>query len=130
MKMNKQLLVVAIGLIVCVVVLLPSTSIQGSGTYEIKPKITIPAQKTDTARVIDAYERLMDKFITANERNLNNINIDVKEVLRKLESIDRNLITLSSRIATIEKALGIERAKPATTEQKPKAKESPGLSER
>ncbi len=111
-KQNKNLLAVAAVLIVCLIVVYFSTSIQGrERSYELKPKITLPAYKTDTARVIDAYERMMDRFINLAERNLTDIDREVRGIAGTLDSIDCKLSELSARTARIEKALGIEQPK-------------------
>jgi len=85
-----------------------STSIQGGEkTYEVRPQITLPEYRTDTARAIDAYERLMDRYMGLTERNLTGIGTGLKGVVKKLDSIDAKLAELSTRMARIEKALAI-----------------------
>ena len=110
-KQNKNLLVIGVVLIVCLIVIGFSSSIQGGEKiYEIKPEITLPEYRTDTARAIDAYERVMDRFMTLTEKNLTSINTDVKDIAKKLVLIDCKLTDLSTGMARIEKALGIEQA--------------------
>lgn len=122
MRTNKYLLVVAAGLTAWLIVVWLSTSIQGVGkTYELRPEITLPEYKTDTARVIDAYERMMARFMSLAERNLAGINTDVRDIARKLDSIDRKLTVLSTRMTRIEKALGIEQPQ-KPVKKPPKAK--------
>ena len=77
-------------------------------TYEIRPEIRLPEHRTDAARAIDAYERLMDRYMTLSERNFSGITGDLKEISKKLDSIDGKLAGLSAKIERIEKALGIE----------------------
>jgi predicted Ser/Thr protein kinase len=72
--------------------------------YEIDPWITTPEYKTDTARAIDAYERLMERYMDLSESYL----IDSQSVAQKLESIDAKMDDLSARLARIEKAMGID----------------------
>jgi len=106
---SRNLLAVAAGLVCCVVVVWLSTSIQGGEkTYEVRPQITLPEYRSDTARAIDAYERLMDRYMGLTERNLTGIGTGLKGVVKKLDSIDAKLTELSTRMARIEKALGIE----------------------
>lgn len=109
MNKIKLLSVVTIFIICCLLAVWLSTSIQGSTkTYEVRPNITIPESRTDAARAIDAYERLMERYMDLTERNLFNVGRDTKEAVKKLDSIDLKLTQLSTRIAAIEKALGIE----------------------
>jgi len=136
MRTKKSLLAVAAGLVCCGVLVWFSTSIQGSEkTYEIQPRITLPEYRTDAARAIDAYERLMERYMDLMEKNLLRIDTGVRDFTSKLDSIDSKLTELSRRMARIEKRLGIEQRKPAakkppqskTVHKKPgKAPSQPG----
>lgn len=112
MRINRNLLAIAAGLAVCVVVVWLSASIHGGeNTYELRPEITIPEYRTDAARAIDAYERLMQRYMDITEKSLTGFGADIKSVVRKLDSIDSKLRELSTRIARIEKAVGVEQPK-------------------
>jgi len=120
MRVNKNLLAVAAAVVCCTIVIWFSTSIQGvPKTYEIEPQITIPEYRTDAARAIDAYERLMERFMNLTERNLFRAAADTRDVVKKLDSIDHKLTGLCARIARIEEALGIEQPKPPTKDKPP-----------
>ena len=126
---NKVLTAIAV-LIVCLIAVCFSTSIQGrEKSYEIKPKITLPEYRTDTARAIDAYERMMGRFMHLTEKNLTDIDTEVRGIAMKLDSIDCKLTELSVRTARIEKALGIEqpeRPVKKTIEGKTQGRTDPG----
>lgn len=110
-KRNKNLLVIGIVLIVCFVVVGLSRSIQGRDRdYEIKPEIRLPEYRTDTGRAIDAYERVMDRFMNLTEENLTSVDTEVKDISKKLVLIDFKLTDISMRMSRIEKALGIEQS--------------------
>ncbi|MGB8225482.1 MAG: hypothetical protein WCE45_01250 [Sedimentisphaerales bacterium] len=109
MSKNKNLLVAGIVLIVCLIVIVFSDSIHGSEKkYEIEPEITLPEYRSDAARAIDAYEHVMNRFMSLTERNFSGINTDVKDISQKLVLIDYKLTELSTRMARIENALGIK----------------------
>lgn len=109
MDKNKKLLAVVSVLIICSISVYFSRSTKGGEkSYKVRPEITLPEYRTDTARAIDAYERLMDRFMGLTERNLTGINTDVKDIAKKLVLIDSKLTDLSTRMARIEGALGIE----------------------
>ena len=132
MKRNKNLLVVTVTLTVCLIAVWFSTSIQGvEKSYEVRPGITLPEYKTDSARAIDAYERVMNRFMSLTESNLTGINTDVKDIDKKLDSIDNKLTKLSARMARIEKALGIERPEKSAPKlskaQTPESADKPSL---
>jgi hypothetical protein len=109
MRTKKSLSVVVAGLLCCVLITWFATSIRGvEKTYEVQPQITLPGYRTDAARAIDAYERLMERHMDLTERNLTRIGMDIQGIAKKLDSIDGKLTKLSSRMAIIEKVLGIE----------------------
>ncbi len=113
MTTNKNLLAVGAVVVCCITVVWFSTSIQGDPkTYELQPHISIPEYRTDAVRAIDAYERLMERYMNLTERNSIRISADLKEVIKKLYSIDNKLTELSARIARIEKTFGIEQTEP------------------
>jgi len=120
---NKNLLAVGAAVVCCITVVWFSTSIQGDPkTYELRPQLTVPEYRTDAVRAIDAYERLMERYMDLTERNSIRISADLKEVIKKLYSIDDKLTELSARIARIEKTFGIEQTKPPAKEKlQPKA---------
>ena len=116
---NKNLLAAVAVVLCCITVILCATTTQGSPkTYEVRPRISLPEYKTDTVHVIDAYEQLMERYMSMTERDSIKIDSDLKEVIKRLDSINDKLTKLSMRIAKIEKTFGIE-------ESKPKAKKKP-----
>jgi hypothetical protein len=123
MSTKKNLTILSIAVICCTAIAWFSVSIQGEQkTYEIQPQITVPEYKTDAARAIDAYERLMERYMNQTERNSRLFNVAVKDINKKLNSIDHKLTELSVRIGRIEKTLGIKQPQPAANEQtQPKA---------
>lgn len=111
MNTNRNTLAVLIVIIACSILVWLSTSIQGSQkTYEIHPNVTMPEYKTDLTRVMDAYERLMERYLDLTERNLSAFGTDLNYVVTKLDSIDGQLIEMSARIARIETALDIKQS--------------------
>lgn len=109
MRTNRNLLAVAAALVCCIILVWCSTSIKGGQkTYELQPQITIPEYKTDVVRIIDAYERLMERYMDLTERNLTGIGVDLNAVTEKLDSMDAKLAELSARTARIEKALALK----------------------
>jgi hypothetical protein len=132
MRTNKNLSAVAVGLVCCILITWFSTSIRGvEKTYEVRPQISLPEYRTDAARAIDAYERLMERHMDLTERNLTKIDTDIQHLAKKLDSIDGKLTELCSRMATIEKTLGIKqtgrlfRKKPQPAQMQKKATDAP-----
>ena len=112
MKANRNTLIILIVIIVCSVLVWLSASIEGSQkTYEIHPNIAMPEYKTDLARITDAYERLMERYMDLTEKNQSMVGADLKYVITTLNSIDAQLAEFSARIARIETALGIDQSK-------------------
>ena len=119
---NKNLLAAAAVILCCITVIWFSTITKGSPTtYEVRPRISLPEYKTDTVHAIDAYEKLMERYMNLTERNSIRIDSDLKEVIKRLDSINYKLTELSFRIAKIEKTIVIEKSKPQA-KKKPRPK--------
>jgi len=127
MRARKSLLVIAAVFVCCTAVWFSVSLYGGQKTYEVQPWITIPEYRTDAARAIDAYERLMERQMDITEGNLAKIGADLKGIAERLDSIDSKLTELSTRIARIEKKLGIEQPTPdpAKTEIKKSQPKTP-----
>jgi len=112
MEKNRNTLAILVVIIACSVLVWLSASIQGGQkTYEIHPNIAMPEYKTDLARIMDAYERLMERYMDQTQQNQSIVGTDLKYVVTTLDSIDGRLAEFSARIARIETALGIEQPK-------------------
>jgi len=112
MRNKRTLLALAAVLAACILILWSSTSIGGREiTYEVYPQISVPEYRTDAARAIDAYERMMERSMDLNEKNLTAIGADLRKVVRILNSIDAKLTGLNTRVARIETSLGIKQPK-------------------
>jgi hypothetical protein len=110
MKSKRNLLIACVVVIVCLATAQFALSLQdrhysAGNNYQVEPEITTPEYQTDTGRVINAYERLMDKYMDLAEEH---IAADCQSSSQKLESIDAKLTDLSARLSSIEKALGID----------------------
>jgi hypothetical protein len=115
---KKNLLIFTAAATSAVVVIWSFATIQGSQrTYEVHPQITMPGYRTDSVRALDAYERLMERYMDLVEKNLNDIEADFEKTAAQIDSIDTKLTELCERTARIEKALGIE--PPKKTKPKP-----------
>lgn len=117
MRTNKNLLIFAAASAVCIIAWFATSIKGGERTYEVRPEISIPEYRTDAARAIDAYERLMERYMDLTGYNFTNISSDIRIVVRRLDAIDGKLENLSTRIAGIEKALGIKQSEPAPEEK-------------
>ncbi|MEJ2704972.1 MAG: hypothetical protein P8Z79_21250 [Sedimentisphaerales bacterium] len=109
MRTSKSLLVVA-AIIACGVVVWFSAAIQGGQrTYNLQPDLTIPEYKTDTAHIMESYERLMDRYMDLTGSHLATVGMDLRNIVTRLDAIDGRLTELSTRLARIEHALAIEK---------------------
>jgi len=107
---SKKRLFAAVAVVgICVVSLWLSTSV---GQDHKRPAVRthiygVPEYKTDAARAIEAYERLMERHMDLTETNLFGLSADVKAVGGQLDRIDARLAQLDLRLARIETHLGI-----------------------
>lgn len=117
MKAKKNLL--RIGLLVLCVVILAGGAMTLFGaeekTYEIHPEIALGPYQSDTMRIMNAYERLMERYMNLVEVNLQDMSQGNQVTVKKLESIEKKLDALGMRMGRIEKALRIEPVKASRT---------------
>ena len=109
MSRNCKVYVVIAAIVFCVVAFCLSTSVgQNRRKYEVETQVYgVPAYQSDAARAIEAYERLMERYLDLSERNLVDLAADVKVFTEKLNAIDGRLSMLDARLARIEQHLGI-----------------------
>jgi hypothetical protein len=119
MKQNKYLLVIGLVIVVCLIAAAVSTAIPGKGEkYDVDTVVDVPAYKTDAARAIDAYERLMDRYMDLSEKLISQTGSDCQTISTKLDSFDSRLADIAMRLTRIEKALGIDPNSGAITKRK------------
>ncbi len=115
MGSNRGLWSVIVSFALCLVVVWFSTSWgQGRSNYQPETHVyTTPDYQTDTTRAIDAYERLMARYMDMTERNFGSIAAGMKTLTVKFDAIDAKLTALDTRLARIERHLGITPEPPA-----------------
>lgn len=76
-------------------------------TYELHPDIGMTSPQTNTVMVLDAYERLMDNYMSLVQSNLSAMTGDMTQATKQLGSIERKLDNLAVRMAQIERSLNL-----------------------
>jgi hypothetical protein len=90
-------------------------SLNGSQNYDVKPEIAIPEYKSDAARAINAYEKVMNRYMDLSESNFKNIGLDNRKTFEKLLEIQTDIARIDMRLERIEKAMGLEPLPPVST---------------
>ena len=109
MQSNRRFHIATATVVLLMVVLWFSTSTgQVRRKYEVEAQVySTPEYRTDATRAIEAYERVMERYMDATERNLTNISGDIGAVATMLDEIDTKLTKLDMRLERIERHLGI-----------------------
>lgn len=126
MNRGVKRLVLAAVIVFCVVVLCLPTSIgQDRRSYEVPAQVYgISPGRSDTARAVDAYERLAERYADQSERNMVAITADLDGLARRLDAIDAKLAALDARLARIEQC-HIPVSSPAANSAVPKPSQPP-----
>ncbi len=99
-----------IGIVMVIVIAWTASFSDAQNTaYELRPEVAIAPYQSETTRVMDAYERLMNQYMSLVRSNMTALAEDTKDSRRKLDDIVRKLDTISVRIARIERTLKIEK---------------------
>jgi hypothetical protein len=119
MKLKRYLLAAGEVIVICLIAAAVSTAIpDNSRRYEVDTVVDVPEYKTDAARAIDAYERLMERYMDLSENLISKMGGDCQTVSTKLDSLDLRLADISVRLTRIEKALGIDPNSGVVTKRK------------
>ncbi len=101
----------AIWLIIGLVFLLTSaTGVESGGrrhTYEVRNSITAPQYRSDAARAIDAYERLMDRYMSLTENNLIAAQAEGRDVAHRLTRLESSLERVEQKLDHLTRALQV-----------------------
>ncbi len=112
MKAKKRILrigLVAVLAVAAIFLLTGQTTTAGEKTYKINAgQHSVRGYTSDVDRVMESYEKLMNRYMDMVDSNMRGISYDTKKILGNLSSIDKKINTLDERIARIEKALKIE----------------------
>ena len=112
MKAKKRILrigLVAVLAVAAIFLLASRTTNAGEKTYKINAgQHSVRGYTSDVDRVMESYEKLMNRYMDMVDSNMKGISYDTKKILGNLGSIDKRINTLDERIARIEKALKIE----------------------
>ena len=108
--MIKTNIKILLAVLVCVALLWSLAGAQGSKTYEIRPKIPEPVFQSESARALDAYERVIDRALELNSRQLDSMDLNVRDLSKQLSRVEAKLDRLLNRSVLIEYALGIPQA--------------------
>ncbi|MCE5340926.1 MAG: hypothetical protein LLF92_07340 [Planctomycetaceae bacterium] len=109
MTKNKILFSLGIAAAVCatVIAVTNSTHERHDSRYEIENEISLPEYKSNLDKMIDAYERMVDKLLYATSSGTK-FNSDANAIYKKLSEIDNKLTVITAKLENIEKTLGIK----------------------
>jgi len=122
MKSTRRYTLIAIAvLLVTVVLWLSSAPGQTHKRYEIETQVyATPEYRTDATRAIDAYERVMERYMDSSERSFVALAGDLKAISVQLSALDAKLTRLDTRMERIERHLGVV-PQPAVSTSDPNA---------
>jgi hypothetical protein len=104
MNTRKTLLTAAIiGLVIVLFVWLAPGNAAGTREYEV----VVPAAKSDTQRMIEAYERLSDQYLVLVQNQLVQMASGDRDMLARLERIEKKIDALTAKIDALQKSAPI-----------------------
>ncbi len=112
MTKNKILFVLGVAIAACATVIAVTNSTHDrrddrESRYEIENEISLPEYKSNLDKMIDAYERMVDKLLYATSSGTK-FNSDANAIYKKLSEIDSKLTLITAKLEKIEKTLGIK----------------------
>ena len=64
-------------------------------------EVIVPPYQSDMARMVGAYERLSDQYLTLVQQSLAGMDENDRMILRKLESLEKKLDELSKKVDSL-----------------------------
>ena len=88
-----------------------------SHRYEVRTSVRNPEVRSDAARAIDAYERLMERTLDLTHANLMSAQSELQTISHRLARLEVTVAELKASLGRIERAVGSAppKADPATT---------------
>jgi thiamine monophosphate kinase len=108
MRNRKNFVIVSVFVTACLVLAWMAGGLQGQSN-ELRNEISVPMQQTDAGRAIDAYERMMARYMDISEGNMAELRFQIAETNHKID-------ILLAKIENIERALKIEQPKAPAAE--------------
>jgi len=98
--MNRLFIIIVIlTLFISIVCFAPAAG--KNKTYEIETA-AVGEYKTDASRAIEAYERLMDKYMSLNETYLANMSKEISVLSAKVDGMNQQLVQISEKLDRIQ----------------------------
>ena len=109
--MTRQTIKKLAGVLGCAVLLLSLVGAKGAKrTYEIHTQIPESVFQTESARALDTYERMVDRVLDLNKRQLDTMDLNIKEVSKQLYRVEAKLDQLLNQSLLAEYADGMPHA--------------------
>lgn len=102
---RTTLLWLAIGILALITMVFGMDSRANRSTYEIRPTVATPQYRSDAARAIDAYERLMDRYMSLIEQNLITLQADKQNTSQRLIELEKTLSRIEQKVDRLNQAL-------------------------
>jgi len=85
MTRKRNLLIITAALTLCLTITWFTTSIHGTETtHDPHPQLAVSEHHTDTEHMVDAYEKLMERYIDITENQISDLS-------KRIAAIERNL---------------------------------------
>jgi len=93
-----------------VFLLTTAMGVESSGkrhTFEVRNSITSPQYRSDAARAIDAYERLMERYMSLTETNLVATQADGRDMAYRLTRLESTLERIEQKLDHLGRTLQV-----------------------
>ena len=109
----RRMHILAVGAVIVTAIVLVAWSgdEQPGGTvhYEVRPTIRNPQYRSDTARAIDAYERLMERYMDLTQSNLLTLQTDLREMTHRMSRLETLVVQLNQTLGVWKQRLRTRR---------------------
>lgn len=91
MNTKRNIITTTIIIIACIATFWLSTSDAVERSVEVQPRYSLPENRTDTARAIDAYQQMINRMLDNQERSAAATQAQLQEIIIRMDRIEKLL---------------------------------------
>ncbi len=92
--------IMTFAVIIAVAAVVVTATVTAANNYEVRPEIHygVEGHKTDIERIVNAYERLMDRYMNLVEERVANSDEKLDDLMAELKEMNQRLVRIEKKL--------------------------------
>lgn len=97
-NITRKIMIFAVVIVIAAVII--TATVTAANNYEVKPEIrySVEGHKTDIERIVNAYEKLMDRYMDLVEQKITTSDEKLDDVMAELKEMNQRLIRIEKKL--------------------------------